>query len=601
MRGRIHLGATYYYFWSLPAWFGDDPRLAYGFAALLGVAAVAATYVLGRELVGPRTGRLAALLLATSPAAVLDSRIAWAPAAIPPLTALLLLLVHALLRRVTSPRAMATAATAALATQLHLATAPLLAVAAGGLLARSRRLGVRGLAFATLAGLLPLAPMALAWRLDAGAEGPAHGDVRERPAVTASAEGPAPHAEPDGRDPTRGRIADLIAVGGRTLEGYTEPPGERSALVSLWIAVERLALPVAIAAALLVAVRTARGAHRAVSPVPELATFALALGAVAVLPTEAWYYYLDTALVPGCVLLAVAATTPGARFATPLRLVLLAAAAIRTIGLLAWIASAHSTGVVRANLELLRIGGSDETQLDGRARLPTVAVKQAAAAFLAREIGGPTRTLRERVHGTGFADLDTDNGYFFQRAGRAVDETAVASMELAGSVRGKHALAVYGGELPPEWTDRFEPARRAGPLAIYSYAPSVRADSARISGCSETTSPPARPLADPRDYGFGQPDLPRWPCAPGPIEIDVPLDATPVNTTVRVFARMEGAGRVLQIASDPPGEPVVASAPGAGAGIVLPANARRLRLGLVVDGPAALDLYELHGRAGRDP
>lgn len=593
MRGRVHLGATYYYFWSIPAWLGDDPRFAYGFAALLGVGAVAATWSLGRGLGDERTGRLAALLLATSPAAVIDSRIAWAPAAIPALTAALLLLVHAVLRHATAARAMATAATAALATQLHLATAPLLAVAGGSLLARSRHLGVRGIALAVVAALVPLAPMALAWRLDAGAEGPAHGDVRVRPATVDAPDRTLPPVDAPARDPRRGRAVDLLTVGGRTIEGYTAPPAERSPLVSLWIAVERLALPVALVAALLVAVRTARSRRGVHSPLPELAAFALALGAVALLPAEAWYYYLDTALVPGCVLLGVAATAPGARFAAPLRIALLAAVAIRTVGLFAWIASAHSTGVVRANLELLRLGGSDETQLDGRARLPTVAVKQDAASILATELGFSSNDLRTRAHGTGFSDLDTDNGAFFARAAAARPE----GKALADASR--HALAVYDGELPPEWTDRFAPALRAGPLAIYSYVPSVRAESARIAGCYETTTLPARPLGDPRDYGFGVPTLPTWPCAPGRLEIDVPVAAAPADTQVRVFARMQGAGRVVGIASDPPGEPVVATAPGAGTGLALPADARKLRLEVLVDGPAELDLYELHGRAGR--
>ena len=41
MRNRVRLGATYYFFWALPALVADSPLAGYAFAALLGTAAVA--------------------------------------------------------------------------------------------------------------------------------------------------------------------------------------------------------------------------------------------------------------------------------------------------------------------------------------------------------------------------------------------------------------------------------------------------------------------------------------------------------------------------------------------------------------------------------
>jgi len=109
---------------------------------------------------------------------------------------------------------------------------------------------------------------------------------------------------------------------------------------------------------------------------------------------------------------------------------------------------------------------------------------------------------------------------------------------------------------------------------------------------------PSPRTVDPRDYGFGLPELPAWPCSPGEVEVDIPIAALPKDTAVRAFARVQGDARVVSLESEPPGNPVAAAPPGSGAGIELPGNARRLELRLRVDGPAALDLYELRGAPG---
>jgi hypothetical protein len=605
MRGRAHLGATYYYFWAVPALFGNDPRLAYAFAALLGVAAVAGCSVLAARIGGRTAGVLAALLLATDPAAVIDSRVAWAPAVLPPVTAAVLLLCHALLRKPTVARAAATAATATLATQLHLAAAPLVLVATGSALARGRALGARGLVVTALAALIPLVPMAVAWRLDAGSGGAIAGDVRaarresgeiatstspgESAASASRSTAPVAASSTATRPPTEGRIGDLLLVSGRTVEGYLPPRDERAALLTAWALCERLALSIALVGAVLVALRMLGGSPFPTSPLPELLAFALAIGAVVLLPAEAWYYYLDGALVPGCVLLALAASAPG-KPAVVLRFVLIAAVTLRVTGLLVWLQTGPATGLVRANLEWLRVGGSDEEQLAGRARLPTLAIKQAAARAIVGDLGIPADRVRSRVHGAGFGDLDTDNGFFFARAAQGGVSTASPRPQTPPL----HALVAYPEELPESWLDRFAPPLRVGPLAIYRYSPSVDTESARIRDCGDAPLPSSQ-LVDPREYGFGLPELPAWPCSPGDLELEVPIAAAPPGTVVRVVARVQGAARVVSLESAPAGIPIATTPPGSSMGLELPAAATRLSVQLQVDGPAALDLYELHG------
>jgi hypothetical protein len=67
------------------------------------------------------------------------------------------------------------------------------------------------------------------------------------------------------------------------------------------------------------------------------------------------------------------------------------------------------------------------------------------------------------------------------------------------------------------------------------------------------------------------------------------------DVALRVFARTEGAARVLEVTADPPGSPVASTAPGAGIGLALAPGPARLLVRLQVSGPARLDLYELHG------
>jgi 4-amino-4-deoxy-L-arabinose transferase-like glycosyltransferase len=81
--GDFHHGAFYYYLLAPSAAVsGSDPVVVTAFLALLGIAAVALTWWLGRAIGGPMAGAIAGLLLAASPAAIEESTFIWNPNAI---------------------------------------------------------------------------------------------------------------------------------------------------------------------------------------------------------------------------------------------------------------------------------------------------------------------------------------------------------------------------------------------------------------------------------------------------------------------------------------------------------------------------------------
>ena len=590
MRGRVHLGASYYYFWSIPALLSTEPLASYGFAALLGIAAVWMTYRLGRQLGGAAVGLAAALLLATTPIAVIDARIAWAPAALPPLVAAFLLAGLAFLRRPTLALAALVLGLPILGTQLHLAAAPLGLLGVSIVFARLRQLGVPRALLAGAVALVPLLPMALAYHLDAGPAGTMRGDTRSLNAPTDGGAANAPAAPPLGEHPSReiraGRLADILASSARVIDGLSPPVGKRPRLASAWVVVEHASMLATLIAALACAGFALGSPARANAAVGLVAaTIITCVLVVAVLPAEAWYYYLDTTLVPAAVALALAVRPGHSRLAA---LAILCLALLRAVGLVWWIASNHGSGFMLANLERLRLGGSDPDASTGRARLLTVRTKAHAADVLLGDLALPLPDLWRRAHGAGFGDLDGDNGFFFQRAAARAPGQKVSALAPADEV-----LVVYAHELPDAWTAGFSPPHRVGPLAIYRYVPSLDGAEATIESCGNVSLPP-RPVPDPRDYFFGQPSYPEWPCRDAVVR--VPVDSRPDQKPVRIFARGLGAARVIAISSEPPGIIIDDAPPGAGSGLLLPPSRHAIvRVALAVEGPAALDLYELHG------
>jgi hypothetical protein len=560
MRNRFHLGPLYYEFWAVPTRIADGPLAAYAFAALLGVAAVCLTWLLARRLAGPRAALAAAALLATSPVAVVDARIAWAPAALPAWSGVVLLLATGLVRAPSRVRAALLLFAAALGTQLHVAAAPLALVAGVLVLAHARALGAAGIVLAGLAGALPLLPM-----------------------VAASFE-PVPQmlTPPALADPRAHRLGDLVRLASRVLTGLS--PAELPTPVAAWRPVETAVAIATLGAGLALLLRPPRTPADTAGIRTVAAFFWTGVAAVALLPAEAWYYYLDMALVPGAVLLGTAiAALPVTTLATA---ALAGIVVGRTVLLAWWIQLAAASGYVQANLDWLRLGGARPTDPDARARLLSVATREAAANVLVRDAGIPLERLWRDVHGSAFADLDIDNGYFVRRAARGATEGPASA---GGAPRS--ALVSYAGELPSEWLGAFETPSVAGPLEIRTYVPTLEMGAAELRGCSGALPEP--PVKQPLAYGTGEPPLPTWPCATPTVV--VPARAAPAGTVVRVLARVDGAGRVADLSVRPAGEPLRTDAPGAGTGVVLPPGGGEIAVRLDVTGPARLDLYELHG------
>ena len=556
MRNRFHLGALYYEFWAIPAHLANGPLAVYAFAALLGVAAVCLTWLLARRLAGPRAALAAAALLATSPVAVIDARIAWAPAALPAWSAVLLVAATAFVRAPSRSRAAVLLFVAAFGTQLHVAAAPLALVAGVIVLLQARTLGLGGLALAAGAGALPLLPMVAALGT------------------------PVPQVVVPSLpiDPREHRLGDLLLLAPRVLTGLA--PAAPPMLVRTWLPVEAVIGGAMLLAALVLLLRPSRGTEAA--GVRLVSSFFWAgVAAVLLLPAEAWYYYLDTTLVPGAVLLGVAAGTLRGRLLPP---VLTATVTARTVLLAWWIQLAAGNGYVLANLDWLRLGGARPAEPDARARLLSVATKAAAADAIVRGAGIGLDRAWTDVHGSAFADLDTDNGYFLRRAAR---DAPVAS----GDAPARSALVSYAGELPGAWLAGFAPPGLAGPLEIRAYTPTLDRASAELRDCTGTL-PEAR-APEPLAYGAGERALPVWSCASP--SVTVPAHGAGEGTVVRVLARADGAARVVGLTSDPAGAPLVSDAPGAGTGVELPAGGGAVTVRLDVSGPARLDLYELHG------
>jgi 4-amino-4-deoxy-L-arabinose transferase-like glycosyltransferase len=86
---NLHHGAFYWYLFAPAAWLsGGDPTAVMFETALIGIAAVAATWWAGKVIGGPAVGAIAGLLMAVSPAAVEQSIFLWNPNPVPLFAAL---------------------------------------------------------------------------------------------------------------------------------------------------------------------------------------------------------------------------------------------------------------------------------------------------------------------------------------------------------------------------------------------------------------------------------------------------------------------------------------------------------------------------------
>jgi hypothetical protein len=556
MRNQLRLGPLYYWFWSTAYFFSQDLLAPYVFAAGLGVLAVAICWRLGTNLGGNQAGLLGALWLATAPIAVMNSRVAWAPAAIPALVAGFLWLARRLEAKPTGRLLASLSFLVAFGTQLHLSAIVLVPV----LLLLFRRVpelhrkGVVGGALA--AACLPILPMISANLVTIPFASP-----------TALSQG----------SPYDGRWTAILLHGSRVLEAYLPPWEGLPSLIRLWVSLEGISLAVVLLAAGAVFYRVRREAAFA-APRVVLDTFFAGLLFAGLLPAEGWYYYLDTTLVPGALLVGLAGSDPSLWRGFRLPLVFWSLA--RSLGLIWWIYLAHASGNIFVQLDLLRLGGGSGESAKMQARVPTVAAKQKAFAILGEEFGITRERLFEDVHGWGFGDLVADNGFFATSgADRATDS-------------GNAAVVVQHGDLPAAWVSGMR-AATAGSLWLLAYQPTLDRERAQVVGCAATTELPERVRLHPRRYGSGEVARQVWPCSSS--QIVVPIHPQSSGRSLRVLARIAGAGRVLGIESVPPGKPLEAGLPAGSLGLQLPPGASELQVWIETNGPADLDLLELHG------
>ncbi|MEO6029486.1 MAG: hypothetical protein ABIR79_21695 [Candidatus Binatia bacterium] len=474
MRRLTSLGALYYYFWALPHLVSADPLAAYRFAAGLGVATLVAAWAFARRFWGVAAGLVTLAALATAPVAVIDARVAWAPAALPIVAVgILWLLVGPL----TSFRLGLLGALLGLAVQLHLSMVAWGATACVVVLVRRPRVGAlaAGVVGCALVGFPALYAAAITAGNDAGLQ----------------------------TLPSRGPIPDIVTRIGAALALQWRVPSafwQWSDAPDAWGAVARAAAMIVTATSVVGLARLAAAAVRGrrAAAVVGLALL-VQLAMVALLPGEAWYYYLDAALP----LWALAA---GALFATsrvagrwPVAGAVIVVAATLVLGahLASWIAVGARHGYVALNPAALSLDGAGGRDAPVAGRLVTAGVKRALAAALADEPALlATRWLA--VHGPAFDDATGDNGFWL--AQHASESSASPAATPVSSPR--HVVLWYREDptAPTVPTDDVALVS-VGPLIVARYHPTID-----YAGCHDEHGPvplPARVVPSPRRYGDG--------------------------------------------------------------------------------------------------
>jgi hypothetical protein len=264
MRRVTSLGALYYYVWSVPALVSDDPLAAYRFAAGLGVATLVGVWALARRWWDPRAALVALAVIATSRVAVIDARIAWAPAALP---AMAVLLLGLLAGAPTPGRLAALGAALGVAVQLHLAMAAWVVVAV--LLVLARRPTGRAVGVGVLAAVVTGFPAAYAAFANAGADAGL---------VTLPGRGPLPNV--------LGRLAAVATLGARIPAAFWQwPDAPEPGALAARIAALVMAGVVLLGVGRLLTVRERRWPETVL-----LTVAACQVGMVVLLPGDAWYY-----------------------------------------------------------------------------------------------------------------------------------------------------------------------------------------------------------------------------------------------------------------------------------------------------------------------
>ena len=562
MRNRVHLSAFYYYFWAIPFYVAATPVAAYLFAAVQGVVTTGLVFLLGTRIADYRTGLAAALVFATMPLAVIDGRIAWAPAALPLLTAATLLALSEFLERKTLLPALFAAVFSCLAVQLHLAGAVLVLLTAIAVLSAAGRLGARGIFLTAVAGLVVLLPTLWAFTVP----------------VSPAVDGPGPEST------AAGRWQDLLFVAERALSGLSPSSDLLPRGVAVWMHFESIWIGLVLLCAA-VAGWLASSFLRPASVLLSVGLLAVTFLAVGLLPWEAWYYYLDVAFVPAALVVGLVLIRVLGRAGWFL---LVPLAVARAVLLLWWVHAAHADGFVAVQTDLLRLGGSAPTNTSARARVPTLATRTEVFETLVGDLGLFPPSIWSRVHGPGLSDLDTANGYFAQRAFSTLASGKNAPAEA------REVILAYPGQVPRAWRSAMPEPFRVGPFEALVYEPWLDIAAGRLLGCGGGPVP-MRPAPTPLDYGTGSLPRTRWPCARPEIEIPVESPAGAVVARLRVFARIDGPGRVSEIEVVPGshGSELSGVTAGLGRAVEVRRLPARIRLRLELDGPASLDFFEL--------
>ncbi len=578
MRRVTRLGALYHYFWALPYLLWHDPIAGYWFAACLSTAALVVTWHVARRLWGPIAGVVTAAVAAVHPVWVIDGRIYWAPAALPFIGVLVILMM---LEAPGRGRIALVGGLLGLAVQLHLTMAGW--VAGVALLVLADRVPPRMLVPGIAAGTIVGAPALWAMIAASAATESGLGALATR----------APHA------PLVPRLIAVASLPARVLAGL----GRRSeGDATDWILGAATAvLAVVVAAGLLrLVLATLRGDRGArVVLVPGLVTTLLVLS----LPGDAWYYYLDSALPlwalaagalvgtrrPATMRATTRATTRARHLGAVCAFGACALFALSTADWLRRVAAAGYMPIAPAGLTLDGRPGRDAASAG---RVTTLAVKR-RAGVLAASLGGDFAALWHRVHGPALADATGDNGFWFRWS---LDHVS-SPLDAQTAVTDRRHLAFWYDDDPTAIALAAAPLRaevertRIGPLLAVRYPSILDYDACRADGAVITV--PIRVPPDPRRYGDGTPALP--PTLPSRV-VCARRVAAAGRGERRIVAALGGAGTVALVAggrSVPPARVAELCITDTDATVELVVDRR-------ADAPAELDLYDVPLGVGCD-
>jgi hypothetical protein len=438
----------------------------------MGIAALALVWRFARRAFGPTAALAAVAVFATTPIAVIDGRVAWAPAALPIVAMLLVVLLAGPL---TAGRLAALGAALGVAVQLHLSMVAWGAAAV--VVALVRWPGWRAVGASALGFLSTGVPAVYAVFANAGHDA----GLTTLPS----------RAAPD----VVGRLLAVPMLGARVLDAFWQWPDAPKPWASLaWIATAVVAIA-ALAGMVRLAIAAAR---RDAAAIAVIAPLVCHVGMVAVLPGDAWYYYLD-ATVP---LVALAAGACWWRTG-PARLPLLADAALVAVlasslvlgaAVVRWIATAAEHGYLVVHPAALALGGAGGRDASAPGRLPTVATKRAVADALAADAADFTTRWRT-THGPAFDDVTGDNGFWLRRT---------ATEEGATGAAIRHVALWYRDDPTAPTTATDDVALEThGPIVLARYEPRIA-----YHTCRDDQGPvalPIRVVPDPRRYGDGTP------------------------------------------------------------------------------------------------